>query len=73
MLTVRELTSADDAAWDQLVVASPQGNVFQRSAWLDMMRATEPGQRLFRLGCFDGARLVGGQAMFCHREFGLEL
>ena len=73
MLTVRTLTSADDAAWDQLVVASPQGNVFQRSTWLAMMQATEPEPRLFRLGCFDGERLVGGQAMFCHREFGLEL
>jgi hypothetical protein len=72
MLDVRELTTADNEAWDQLVVASPQGNVFQRTAWLAMVQATEPDLRLFRLGCFADQRLVGGQSMFTHRQFGLE-
>jgi len=73
-LTVRELTATDDAAWDQWVVASPQGNVFQRSDWLRMVEATEPGLRLFRLGCYDEqGRMMGGQAMFSYRHLGLEL
>jgi hypothetical protein len=64
MWVVRELTDADDGAWDQLVIGSAQGNAFLRSDWLRMLCDTDDELHALRLGCFDEqGRLVSGQAM----------
>ncbi len=74
MPSVRELGKEDWAAWDQLVAASPQGNVFMRSDWLQMLCETEPGLQLLHLGCFsDAGSLIGGLAMPYTVQCGLKL
>lgn len=55
----------DDGAWDRLVAASPQGNVFLRSDWLRMLCETSPdGLEVLRVGAVGpGGELRGGWAI----------
>lgn len=72
-MIARELTREDDAAWNQLVTESPQGNAFIRAECLQMLCATDPDLQLVRVGCFDDARLVGGQAVIYHVRWGMTI
>jgi len=74
MFKVRELDPSDSTEWDQLVNSSPQGNVFLRSEWLEMLCQTDPDLRKFTLGVYDGkGRLAGGQVVFYLSTFGMKL
>lgn len=70
---VRELTRDDDVAWNRLVDESPQGNTFTRADCLQMLCDTDPDLQLLRVGCFDGTRLAGGQAVLYHTRWGFTL
>lgn len=72
MSTVRELEKSDFAAWNQLVAASPQGNVFLRAEWLEMLCDTDPDLHLLMLSCFDPeGQLIGGQAVTYVERWGM--
>jgi hypothetical protein len=70
---VRELAASDDDAWDQLVVGSPQGNVFLLSSWLRMLTETSSDNlRFLRVGAFDAHdQLRGGWAIPWQEWYGL--
>jgi hypothetical protein len=59
VLTVRELVATDAEIWDTFVAASPQGNIFSEMLWLDLFGFS------FRVfGCYRGAEMVGGAAVY---------
>jgi hypothetical protein len=71
MMKVREITTNENIAWDELVRSSRQGNIFLlnefQTAWCD----TDPSLHLLRLGCYDEhGKLVGGQTIFHKKVFG---
>ena len=71
-LRLETLAPRDDADWDRLVVAAPQGNVFLRSDWLAMLCETDAQDlNILRLGCRNRAgRLVAGWAIPYRRQWG---
>lgn len=73
MLQVRELGPDERTGWDELIAASPQGNSFLRTAWLDMLCKTDTDLHSQTLGCFDGERLVGGQALVWHTRWNVPM
>ncbi len=73
MSTVRELEKSDFAAWNRLVAESPQGNVFLRADWLQMLCDTDPDLHMLLLGCFENDKLVGGQAVIWVKRWGMVL
>ena len=70
--SAREIPAAEDAAWDELVAASPHGSVFLRSDWLRMLDETGPAEsQILRLGVFDEqGRMRGGWALPVERQYG---
>jgi predicted N-acyltransferase len=73
-MKVREITTDEDIAWDELVRSSRQGNIFLshdfQSAWCE----TDSSLYLVRLGCYDeNDRLVGGQSIFHKKAFGFRI
>ncbi|MBI5954335.1 MAG: hypothetical protein HY865_21980 [Chloroflexi bacterium] len=73
-MEVRKIPAEESAAWDNLVGASLQGNIFLtyefQSAWCE----TDSSLHLLRLGCYDkNGRLVGGQSVFHKKVFGLRI
>lgn len=64
-LRIMTFDANNDLLWNGLVSASPQGSVFLRSDWLDMLRSTDKrGLDFLRIGYFDAKqRLVGGWAL----------
>ena len=72
-MIVREITGNEDTLWNQLVNDSSQGNAFTRADCLQMLCATDPNLSLVRLGCFEGTRLVGGQAIIYDTHWGFTL
>jgi hypothetical protein len=74
MIKVRQISTNEGAAWDELVRSSRQGNIFLfhefQTAWCE----TDPSLYLLRLGCYDETEtLVGGQAIFHKKAFGLRI
>jgi hypothetical protein len=74
MMEVREISTDEGAAWDELVSSSRQGNIFLlhefQTAWCE----TDPLLHLVRLGCYDeNGKLVGGQSIFHKKAFGLRI
>jgi len=64
-MKIRELTSSERPAWDEL--ARRHGTLFNRLDWLDLF-----GSRMRLLGLFDaGDTLVGGAAVYAERRGGL--
>lgn len=64
-MKIRELTSSERPAWDEL--ARRHGSLFNRLDWLDLF-----GSRMRLLGLFDaGDTLVGGAAVYAERRGGL--
>jgi ribosomal protein S18 acetylase RimI-like enzyme len=72
-MQAREIRPDEHDAWNQLLVAAPEGNVFARTDWLEMLCRTDPTLSILRLGCFDGQSLVGGQILCHKRMWGLDL
>ncbi len=73
MLAFRLLQPLDDAPWDELIRASPQGNAFLRSDTLRVLAAHErPAARVRRVGAFqeDGV-LAAGWAVLVRRRAGI--
>ncbi len=69
------LDAAHDALWDELVAASPQGSVFMRSQWLQMMQTTSQSQLCIdRFGIFGkDQKLEAGWAIPFHYKSGFKL
>lgn len=72
-MQVREIAIKEHDAWNELLRAAPEANVFARADWLQMVCDTDPALAVRRLGCFEGDRLVGGQFVCHKRLWGLEL
>lgn len=72
-LRARALDHRDDVRWTDFVNASPQGNVFLSSEWLNMLCETEPtGMSVLRFGVFDRrGTQVGGWALPQRTTWGL--
>ena len=74
MPVVRLLGTQDYPLWNQLVATAPEGNVFLRSEWLQMLCETDPRLRFLIIGCFDDReRLLAGQALTYWRKWGLNI
>lgn len=74
MMEVREISTNEGIAWDELVNSSRQGNIFLlhefQTAWLE----TDSSLYLVRLGCYDEhGNLIGGQSIFHKKIFGLRV
>lgn len=70
----RPITNSDDAAWNELVCASPIGNAFLQSATLVALAANEvPRAQVWRVGAFaaDSGRLEAGWAVLKRRRLGI--
>jgi Acetyltransferase (GNAT) domain len=52
------LEDMSDQAWDELLFQMPDWRIFQTSAWLRFIEATQ-GAKLLRLGVYDAGQLVG--------------
>lgn len=74
-VTVDLLDPAIDAAWDALVVDSPQGTAFHRSEWLRMLADTDPlDLRIHRFLLRDAkGRVRAGWALPVGSFFGLRI
>ena len=59
-ITVRYLTAAEYADWDDLVTQSVQGTLFHKSYWLGAS-----GEQFRIYGCFKGEKLLAGLAIAC--------
>jgi hypothetical protein len=73
-ITVKEISTADGQAWNQLVGNSPQRTVFVEDEFLTMWTETNPTFHLTRIGCYDDKqRLIGGQAFLHKKVLGIRL
>jgi hypothetical protein len=65
--TLRYLSEEERQLWDELVDASPQGSLFCRSWWLNVVA---PDARV--LGYFDRGRLIAGIPLFFKKRLGVK-
>jgi hypothetical protein len=73
MLSFRALQPTEDALWDDLVRASPQGNAFLQIATLRLLAAHEhPVARVWRVAAYqEDGTLAGGWAVLVRRRAGI--
>lgn len=73
MLAFRALQPTEDALWDDLVRASPQGNAFLQIATLRLLAAHEhPVARVWRVAAYqEDGTLAGGWAVLVRRRAGI--
>jgi hypothetical protein len=69
----REIQPTQEAAWDELVRVSPQGNAFLRAGTLRALAAHEhPAARVWRVGAFrEDGTLAAGWAVLARSRAGL--
>jgi len=66
----RELSMDDLSQWDDLVVQSPHGTIFHKTAWLNAC-AEYYGKKLKIFGCFRDDLLVGGCSLLIGKKWGV--